>query len=277
MEIKNTLNAGGRIIDLATPKVMGIINITPDSFYSDSRKTNTADILAQAGKMLAEGADILDLGAYSSRPGAEHIPASEELARLLPAIEVILHTYPDTCISADTFRADVARQAVQTGAQIINDISGGTLDPDMFASVAELQVPYILMHIQGTPQTMQNAPAYDDVFQEVFSFFLERSSQLNALGLHDLIIDPGFGFGKTIGHNYHLLNRLQDFSLLGLPLLAGVSRKSMLYKIAGGSAETALNATTAANTIALMKGAKILRVHDVKEAREAVQIVQALG
>ncbi len=274
--VKNTINAGGHVIDLAVPKVMGIINITPDSFYSGSRKTNKADILAQAEKMLAEGADILDLGAYSSRPGAEHIPSSEELDRLLPAIEIILQGFSDTCISVDTFRADVARQAIKQGAQIINDISGGTMDADMFATVAELQVPYILMHIQGTPQTMQNAPAYKDVFEEIFAFFLERSRQLNELGLHDLIIDPGFGFGKTLEHNYQLLNRLQDFSLLGLPLLAGVSRKSMLYKVTGGSAESALNATTAVNTIALMKGAKILRVHDVKEAREAVQLVQAL-
>ncbi|RYD86599.1 MAG: dihydropteroate synthase, partial [Sphingobacteriales bacterium] len=254
------------------PKVMGIINLTPDSFYAGSRKPAVDDALQQAEKMLQEGATFLDLGAYSSRPGAVDISVQEESDRLLPVVEAIAGTFPDAVISVDTFRAAVAESAVKGGAHIINDISGGQLDEAMFATVSRLQVPYILMHMRGNPQTMNQLAEYDDVFAEVFDYFVEKYHQLKQLGVNDVIIDPGFGFAKKQEHSYTLINRLQDFAMLELPVLAGISRKRMLYGLLDIAPEDALNATTALNTIALTKGASILRVHDVKEAVEAVRV-----
>jgi dihydropteroate synthase len=269
---KVTLNAGGKLIDLSPPKVMGIINITPDSFYSNSRKPAVDEALMQAEKMLADGAAFLDFGAYSSRPGAQDISVTEESDRLLPVIEAIVKSFPDAVLSIDTFRARVAEVAVKAGAHIINDISGGTLDADMFNTVARLQVPYILMHMKGTPQNMTQMAQYDDVFGEVLDYFVSKYQQLKQLGIHDVIIDPGFGFAKKQEHNYTLMRRMQEFNILGLPLLTGISRKKMIYGLLGGTATDALNGTTILNTIALSKGANILRVHDVKEAVEAVKI-----
>lgn len=271
---KITLNARGKLINLATPKVMGIINITPDSFYATSRKPSVDEALQQAEKMLADGATFLDVGAYSSRPGASDIAVAEETDRLLPVIEAIVAAFPDAVLSVDTFRSKVAEAAIKAGAHIINDISGGTLDADMFATVARLQVPYILMHMKGTPQTMVKQAQYDDVFNEVLEYFVSKYQQLKQLGVHDVIIDPGFGFAKKQEHNYELMKRMQNFDVLELPLLAGISRKKMVYGLLGGTAADALNGTTVLNTIALNKGANILRVHDVKEAVEAVKIWQ---
>jgi dihydropteroate synthase len=271
---KETINAGGKLIDLSTPKVMGIINLTPDSFYAGSRKPLLSDALLQANKLLANGADFLDIGAYSSRPGAEDISIQEEMDRLLPVVELITANHPGAIISVDTFRAQVAEHAVTAGAHIINDISGGQLDENMFATVARLQVPYILMHMKGTPQNMNQLADYDDIFTEVLDYCAERYYQLKQSGVHDVIIDPGFGFAKMPEHSYALMSRLQDLNILQLPVLVGISRKRMVYRITGGTAEDALNGTTALNTIALTKGASILRVHDVKEAVEAVKIFQ---
>jgi len=269
---KETLNAGGRLIDLSSPKVMGIINLTPDSFYAGSRKQGMEYALQQAEKMLMEGAAFLDLGAYSSRPGADDISIQEETDRLLPVVESIAARFPGALLSIDTFRSQVAEDAIRAGAHIINDISGGQLDENMFATVAKLQVPYILMHMKGTPKTMDQEALYDDVFTEVYDYFVDKYHQLKKLGVHDVIIDPGFGFAKKAGHSYALISRLQDFNVLQLPILTGISRKKMIYGLLGGTAADALNGTTALNTIALMKGANILRVHDVKEAVEAIKI-----
>lgn len=269
---KVTLNAGGKLLDLTTPKVMGIINLTPDSFYAGSRKQSVDSALQQAGKMLTDGAAFLDIGAYSSRPGATDISAQEEMDRLLPVVEAIVNDYPDAILSIDTFRAQVAEAAIKAGAHIINDISGGQLDADMFAIVARLQVPYILMHMKGTPQNMNQLANYENVFDEVYDYFTSKYYQLKQLGVKDVIIDPGFGFAKKTEHSYVLMNRLQDFNILQLPVLVGISRKNMIYKTLGTTAPEALNGTTVLNTIALTKGANILRVHDVKEAVEAVKI-----
>ena len=270
---KTTLNAGGRLIDLSTPKVMGIINLTPDSFYADSRLPAIADALQQAERMLNEGATFLDLGAYSSRPGAEDISVQQEMDRLLPVVETIAAQYPDAVLSIDTFRASVAEAAIKAGAHIINDISGGQLDADMFATVARLQVPYILMHMKGNPQTMNSLADYEDVFNEVLDYFTEKYQQLKKLGVNDVILDPGFGFAKKPEHGYTLLNRLDEFDRFELPVLVGVSRKKMIYGNLNITADEALNGTTVLNTIALTKGANILRVHDVKEAIQAVKLV----
>ncbi|MGF7075786.1 dihydropteroate synthase [Mucilaginibacter sp. 3215] len=272
---KVTLNAGGRLIDLSSPKVMGIINITPDSFFADSRKPGVDEALKQAEKMLTDGATFLDIGAYSSRPGAVDISVQEETDRLLPVVEAIAAQFPEAIISTDTFRAGVAEAAIRGGAHIINDISGGMLDGDMFAIVARLQVPYILMHMKGTPQTMNQLAEYDDVFGEVFDYFISKYSELKRLGVHDVILDPGFGFAKKAEHSYELMSRMNEFNMLGLPVLTGISRKRMIYGLLGNTAEEALNGTTALNTIALTKGTNILRVHDVKEAVEAVKIWEA--
>ena len=269
---KTLLNAGGKLIDLSVPKVMGIINITPDSFYAGSRKQNVDSALQQAEKMLIEGAAFLDLGAYSSRPGAEDISVQEETGRLLPVVEALVKRFPDAVLSVDTFRAQVAEAAVIAGAHIINDISGGQLDAEMFRTVARLQVPYILMHMKGNPQNMNQMAHYEDVFADVYDYFADKYYQLKQLGVHDVIIDPGFGFAKKTAHSYTLMNRLQDFNFLQLPILVGVSRKTMIYKTLGVTADDSMNGTTVLNTIALTKGANILRVHDVKEAVEAVKI-----
>jgi dihydropteroate synthase len=273
---KGTINVGGKLIDLTIPKVMGIINVTPDSFYAGSRKQDTSSAREQAKKMLSEGADFLDIGAYSSRPGAADISEQEEIDRLLPVIEAIVKNHSDAVLSIDTFRSKVAETAIKAGAHIINDISGGSLDEDMFATIARLQVPYILMHMKGTPQNMNQMAQYDDVFMEVLDYFSERIHQLTQLGVNDVVIDPGFGFAKKQEHSYALMSRLQDFGVLQLPVLVGVSRKRMVYHVLGGTADAALNGTTALNTIALTKGANILRVHDVKEAVEAIKIFQAM-
>ncbi|MVN90430.1 dihydropteroate synthase [Mucilaginibacter aquatilis] len=269
---KATINAGGRLIDLSTPQVMGIINLTPDSFFEGSRKPDVELAVQQAGKMLADGALMLDLGAYSSRPGAADISVQEELDRLLPAVYAIVKQYPEAVLSIDTFRAEVAEAAIKAGAHIINDIGGGDLDANMFDTVARLQVPYILMHMKGTPQTMVQQAQYRDVFSEVFDHLVLRYEKIRALGVHDVILDPGFGFAKTAEQSYALINRLQDFDMLESPVLVGISRKRMIYGLLGGTAADALNGTTVLNTIALTKGANILRVHDVKEAVEAVKI-----
>jgi dihydropteroate synthase len=273
---KATVNAGGKLIDLSSPKVMGIINITPDSFYAESRKTGIADVLQQAEKMLADGATFLDIGAYSSRPGANDISVQEETDRLLPVVEAIVSAFPDTVISIDTFRAKVAEDAIHSGAHMINDISGGQLDEDMFATIARLQVPYILMHMKGNPQTMQQLANYEDVFAEVYDYFVKKIYRLKQLGVHDIILDPGFGFAKKPEHSYALMNRLQEFNILQLPILTGISRKKMIYSLLNTTADEALNGTTALNAIALMKGTGILRVHDVRQAVEAVKIYNAV-
>ncbi|MES2807399.1 MAG: dihydropteroate synthase [Bacteroidota bacterium] len=255
---------------------MGIINVTPDSFFADSRKAGVNDAIQQAEKMLNEGATFLDLGAYSSRPGADDVSPQQETDRLLPVVEALVSNFPEAILSIDTFRASVAETAIKAGAHIINDISGGQLDNDMFATVARLQVPYILMHMKGNPKTMSSLAIYNDVFTEVFDYFVERYTALKNLGVEDVILDPGFGFAKKPAHGYALLNRFDEFAHLGLPLLAGVSRKKMIYNLLDITADEALNGTTVLNTIALSKGADILRVHDVKPAVEAVKLMDFL-
>ena len=255
---------------------MGILNITPDSFYDGGKYKNEADILFQTEKMLTEGATFIDVGAYSSRPGATHISEKEELKRILPVIELLVKYFPEIIISVDTFRSEIAKKTIENGAAIINDISGGKMDEKMFQTVAELQVPYILMHMLGTPQNMQQNPVYEDVTKDIIRFFSEQIFKLHQLKMNDIIIDMGFGFGKTLQHNYEILSNLALFKNLDAPILIGISRKSMLYKPLDITANEALNATTAANTIALLNGANILRVHDVKEAVEAIKIVNQL-
>lgn len=272
-----TINAGGRLLDLQTPVVMGILNATPDSFYAGSRTQTEAEIAARVHQIVDEGAGIIDVGAYSSRSGADDVPAEEEARRLRHALDIVRREAPNAIISVDTFRADVAKMCIEEGgAHIINDISGGTLDKNMFRTVARLRVPYILMHIQGEPHTMQQAPHYDNLEQEVFLFLSQRVDQLRQLGVADIILDPGFGFGKTLAHNYELMNRLEDFREFDLPLLVGISRKSMIYKLLGTTPAEALGGTITLNTIALMKGAHILRVHDVRAAVETVRIVETM-
>ena len=268
-----TINCKGTLVDVSSPKVMGILNITPDSFYDGGKYKNESEILHQVEKMLFEGATFIDVGAYSSRPGAQHIPEEEELKRIIPVLTLLMKHFPEIIISVDTFRSKVANETVQVGAAMINDISGGKMDKKMFETVAHLQVPYIVMHMLGTPQNMQKNPVYKDVIQEIISFFAEQIFKLHQLKLNDVIIDVGFGFGKTSVHNFEILKNLSLFKNLDAPILAGISRKSMLYKTLDISAQEALNATTSANTIALLNGANILRVHDVKEAIEAVKIV----
>ena len=269
---KTTLNCNGKILDLHVPVVMGILNVTPDSFFAGSRTFSEKTVLQRAEKLLSEGAAILDIGGYSSRPGATDIPAAEEKNRIVPAIKSIVQEFPDAIISADTFRADVAEAAVGAGAAIINDISGGTLDGKMFATTAALQVPYILMHMRGTPQTMQQLTQYQALLPEMLAYFAGKVAALRALGVNDIIIDPGFGFAKTVEQNYQILQNLEAFRMLALPLLAGMSRKSMTYKTLGIAPEEALNGTTALNMLALTKGAKLLRVHDVKEAVQTIKL-----
>ena len=272
-----TINCKGTLVDLSSPKVMGILNITPDSFFDGGKYKNESEILGQVEKMLFEGATFIDVGAYSSRPGAKHISEKQELQRIVPVIELLIKNFPEIIISVDTFRSAIARETINAGAAIINDISGGKMDDNMFKTVANLRVPYILMHMLGTPQNMQLNPVYKDVTQEIISFFAEQIFKLHQLEINDIIIDVGFGFGKTIRHNYEILKNLSLFKSLNAPILAGISRKSMLYKTLNISAKEALNATTSANTIALLNGANILRVHDVKEAMEAVKIVHQLS
>jgi len=271
------INSGGYLIDFATPRVMGIINITPDSFYSGSRLNSEKDIIARAVKMVEEGADIIDVGGYSTRPGAVPVSEEEERQRVVAAINSIKRELPASIISIDTFRAEIAREAVlDCGAGIINDVSGGEADPLMFEIVAKLNVPYVLMHMQGTPATMQDNPHYDDVVADILRWFGAKIFMLKSAGVKDIIIDPGFGFGKTRQHNFEMLRRLGEFSVAGLPVMAGLSRKSMIWRTFGTSAAEALNGTTALNMLALLNGADILRVHDVKEAVETVMLFSEL-
>ena len=273
----SSINCKGTLINLSAPKVMGILNITPDSFFDGGKHSTKELILAQVNKMLKEGATFIDIGAYSSRPGAKHISEKEELTRLLPVLDLILKNFPETIISVDTFRSNVAKKAITEGASLINDISAGAMDNKMFNIVAKLQVPYIIMHMQGTPQNMQTNPNYKNVVTDVMFYFSKKLQQLRTEGVNDIIADVGFGFGKTIEHNYTLLNNLELFNNLEIPILSGISRKSMLYKPLDISPNEALNATTIANTIALQKGTNILRVHDVKEAIEAIKILELLN
>lgn len=271
------INVNGKLMDLSQPQVMGILNVTPDSFYAGSRQQTEEEIANRAFRILEEGASIIDIGAYSSRPNAENISSEEEMRRLRTGLEIINRNHPGSVISVDTFRADVARMcAEEYGAAIINDIAAGTMDERMFGTIAKLGVPYIIMHMQGTPQNMQMNPHYDNLLKEIFYYFSEKVQKLRDYGVKDIILDPGFGFGKTLEHNYQLMNHLEEFNIFELPLLVGVSRKSMIYKLLGGTPEDALNGTTVLNTISLMKGADILRVHDVKAAVEAVKIVQKI-
>jgi dihydropteroate synthase len=264
-------------MDLSEPQVMGILNVTPDSFYAGSRMETEKDIINRLHQITSEGASILDIGAYSSRPDAEHISTEEEMNRLRTGLDLVRKHQPEAVVSVDTFRADVAKMCVEEfGAAMINDISAGQLDAAMFGTIAQLGVPYIMMHMQGTPQNMQMNPHYDNLLKEVFLYFAERVQKLRDLGVKDIIIDPGFGFGKTLEHNYELMNHLDEFQLFELPLLVGISRKSMIYKLLGTTPEEALNGTTVLNTLALMKGANILRVHDVKAAKEAVTLVEKM-
>ena len=271
------INIRGKLMDLELPRVMGIINVTPDSFYKGSRAMDTEAIVNMAAGKLAGGADILDVGGYSSRPFASSVSASEESRRVLTAIEVISSRFPDAVISIDTFRAEIAYKAVKDcGAHIINDITAGEGDSEMFEVVRELNVPYIMMHMKGIPANMQENPVYEDVVSEILTWSGSKIARLRAVGVKDIILDPGIGFGKTIKHNFEILRKLGDFSVTGLPLLIGLSRKSMIWKTLGLTPDDALNGTTVLNTIALMGGADIIRVHDVKEAREAVNLFMKL-
>ena len=268
------INVNGRLMDLSEPQVMGILNVTPDSFYAGSRAETEQDIIRRLHQIVDEGASIVDIGGYSSRPDAEHISAEEEMNRLRNGLEIIRKHRPEVVVSVDTFRADVARMCVEEyGAAIINDISAGQMDGQMFTTIARLGVPYIIMHMKGTPQDMQVNPQYGHFLKEVFYYFSEKVQRLRDLGVKDIIIDPGFGFGKTLEHNYELMNHLEEFSLFELPLLVGVSRKSMIHKLLDITPQEALNGTTVLNSVALLKGADILRVHDVKEAVESVRII----
>ncbi len=270
---KQTINCRGKVVKLDSPLIMGIVNITPDSFYGGSRATSHEAVVEQVSKKINEGADIIDFGAYSSRPGAEHISEKEELERLISTLGPVRKQFPDILISVDTFRSGVAQKMVEDyQVDIINDISAGNMDPEMFGTIAKLQVPYILMHMKGTPQNMQKNASYENLLKEVFLFLSEKIKELSRLGVNDVIIDPGFGFGKTIEHNFQILRALNDFRIFELPILAGLSRKSMIYKTLDSDPEHALTGTIALNTLALENGANILRVHDVKEAKETLQL-----
>lgn len=270
---KQTINCAGKLLELDKPVVMGILNITPDSFYDGGKRSDIEQIKQHIQQMLVDGAKIIDVGAYSSRPGATHINSREELERLRPVLQLLQKDFPDAIVSVDTFRAEIAKTIVEEyGVAIINDISGGEMDDKMFETIAQLNTPYILMHMQGTPQNMQQNPEYQNVVMDVMDYFSKKVSALKALGVHDVILDPGFGFGKTIEHNYQILNNMHEFDIFGLPILAGLSRKSMIYRPLEITPEKALNGTSVLNTLALMHGASILRVHDVKEASEAVEL-----
>lgn len=262
-----------RVLNSSEPFVMGILNITPDSFYDGGKYTTEKQWMQKAEEIVEEGGRVIDLGAISTRPGSEEISEKEEKERLMPALKSIRKKFPDTKISVDTYRSEIAKMAVDEGANIINDISGGTMDKKMFKTISELKVPYVLMHIKGTPENMQQNPDYDDVIEEIATFFRDRILQLNELGFDDIILDPGFGFGKSISHNYRILRKLRAFSVMGYPVIAGLSRKSMINRVLNITPDKALNGTTILNTIALLNGAKILRVHDVKEAVETIALV----
>jgi len=267
-----TINCKGQLIDLSTPKVMGILNCTPDSFFDGGKYKSEKDILIQVEKMLTDGATFIDIGAYSSKPNAAFVNEEDEENRLLPIINLVLKNFPQTIISVDTFRSAIAKKAIENGAAIINDISAGTMDADMLPTVSKLKVPYIMMHMKGTPQTMQSLAQYKNIVKEMMFYFSEKVSAARSLGIHDIIIDPGFGFAKTLEQNYEVMQKLELFQMLDLPMLVGISRKSMIYKTLETNADNSLNGTTVLNTIALQKGASILRVHDIKEAFECVTL-----
>ncbi|WP_370478435.1 dihydropteroate synthase [Tamlana flava] len=272
-----TINCKGKLIDLSTPKVMGILNITPDSFYDGGMHKNEKAILNHVESMLFEGTTFIDVGAYSSRPNAEHVSETEELKRIVPIVNFILKEFPETLLSIDTFRSKVAKQCIEAGAALINDISAGKMDEHMLPTIADLRVLYIMMHMRGTPQTMQQQTDYDNLAKDILFYFSERIAAAKALGIVDVIVDPGFGFAKTRKQNFELLNKLELFNIIEKPLLVGISRKSMIYKTLQTSANEALNGTSVLNTIALQKGASILRVHDVKEAVECIKLVESLS
>jgi len=274
---KNTIDIGGELIDFTIPVVMGIVNITPDSFYDGGKMDDEKTLLTSVEKMIKEGASIIDVGAISTRPGAQLISTKIELGRLLPAVQAIRNSFPKIPISIDTFRSWVAVRVIdEIGPVVVNDISGGTLDSKMFETIGKIRVPYILSHIQGSPRDMQEDPQYDDIIKDISSYFSEKVKRLTKLGVLDVIIDPGFGFGKKTEHNYELLNRFDSFKVFQLPVMAGVSRKSMIWKVLETKPENALNGTTVANTLALLGGADILRVHDVKQAVEAIHIINEI-
>lgn len=272
-----TINCKGMLVDLTTPKVMGILNVTPNSFYDGGKYKNETEILSQVEKMLNEGADFIDIGAYSSKPNADFVLQEEEIARIIPVVGLVLKHFPETLLSIDTFRSEVAKVSIENGAAIINDISAGNLDVKMFEVIAKYNVPYIMMHMRGNPKTMQGLTNYTDIVKEILFYFSERVSVARSFGINDLIIDPGFGFAKTLEQNYEVFQKMELFKILELPLLAGVSRKSMIYKMLDIGIEDALNGTTVLNTLALTKGAKILRVHDVKAAAECVALFSKIN
>jgi dihydropteroate synthase len=272
-----TITCKGQLIDVSLPKVMGILNVTPDSFYDGGKHKNEAAILKHVEGMLLGGATFIDIGAYSSKPNADFISEDEELSRILPIVASILKEFPNALLSIDTFRSQVAKQCIDYGAALINDISAGNLDDNMLRTIADLHVPYIMMHMRGTPKTMLQLTQYDNLIKDILFYFSERIAAARQLGIVDIIVDPGFGFAKTTEQNFELLNQLELFNMLELPLLVGISRKSMIYKTLQNTANDALNGTTVLNTIALQKGTNILRVHDVKEAVECIQLVQSLN
>lgn len=270
------INCNGNLIDLSTPKVMGILNVTPNSFYDGGKHKEINSIIHQVDKMLSEGADFIDIGAYSSKPSAEFVSEEEEIKRLVPIVKSLVETFPNIILSVDTFRAQVAKASVEHGVAMVNDIAAGLLDDKMLETVAELKVPYIMMHMRGNPQTMQSLTDYNDIVKEMIFYFSERIQKARSFGISDIVIDPGFGFAKTLEQNYEVLHKMELFEMLELPILVGVSRKSMIYKVLESSPQEALNGTSVLNTIAFQKGAKILRVHDVKEAVECIKLVSKL-
>lgn len=270
------INCNGNLIDLSTPKVMGILNVTPNSFYDGGKHKEINSIIHQVDKMLSEGADFIDIGAYSSKPSAEFVSEEEEIKRLVPIVKSLVETFPNIILSVDTFRAKVAKASVENGVAMVNDIAAGLLDDKMLETVAALKVPYIMMHMRGNPQTMQSLTDYNDIVKEMIFYFSERIQKARSFGISDIVIDPGFGFAKTLEQNYEVLHKMELFEMLELPILVGVSRKSMIYKVLENSPQEALNGTSVLNTIALQKGAKILRVHDVKEAVECIKLVSKL-
>lgn len=271
-----TINCNGNLIDLSSPKVMGILNVTPNSFYDGGKHNDEKSILSQVEKMLDEGATFIDIGGYSSKPNAEFVSEKEELQRLIPIIQKIIYEFPNVILSVDTFRSKIAKEAIENGAAIVNDISAGNIDDTMFQTIAELQVPYIMMHMKGTPQTMQTLTHYDNIIKEMMFYFSEKVAKARSLGINDILLDPGFGFAKTIQQNFEILSNLELFQLMDIPILVGLSRKSMIYKILDINAEMALNGTTTLHTVSLLKGAKIVRVHDVKEAVECIKLLKNL-
>lgn len=272
-----TINCKGQLINLSSPKVMGILNITPDSFYDGGLYKDDSEILNQVENILCQGTTFIDVGAYSSRPKADHVSEDEELKRILPIVTLVLKEFPETLLSIDTFRSNIAKQCIEAGACMINDISAGKLDASMLRTIAKLHVPYIMMHMRGTPKTMQQQTNYDNLVKDIINYFSERISTARDLGITDLIVDPGFGFAKTLKHNFEILNKLELFKIIEKPILVGVSRKSMIYKTLETSAKESLNGTSILNTVALQKGASILRVHDVKEAMECIKLIESLN